>query len=291
MTIYQCDKCQHCFASKQKLTLHQNLIKTKPCAEIKSSNAIVEETITITIKNFTLTQLIAMLGEQNIISFNRNSIIETKTEVKPEIEQVKPEIEQVKPEPVIITEPEPIIIAEPEPIIIAEPEPVIQTKIEKEVQLEEDKEILINNLRKEHITEVKKLQIKCTNPAVRIKKTKELNKKLNDCTDKIIKRKTLPTIAPRLNDEVVEIETTINIEKYIEIAIETHNKILDTRAKIYRIIDNAGEETKETTNLRGAMEKLTRRLLDVKKALSKAGYSPKQIQFRKEIIEFTEGKD
>ena len=115
MTIYQCDKCKYCFASKQKLTQHQNLIKTKPCAEIKSSNAIVEETITITIKNFTLTQLIAMFGEQNIINFNRNSIIETKpeikqiietkTEVKPKLEEVKPKLEEVKPEPVVIAEP------------------------------------------------------------------------------------------------------------------------------------------------------------------------------------------
>lgn len=115
MTIYQCDKCQHCFASKQKLTQHQNLIKTKPCAEIKSSNDIVEETITITIKNFTLTQLIAMFGEQNIINFNRNSIIENKTEVKPKLEQVKPKLEQVQPEIIIETKPKPVIIAEPEP--------------------------------------------------------------------------------------------------------------------------------------------------------------------------------
>lgn len=220
-------------------------------------------------------------SEPEMILENDNANLATKLEDQPKSE----------PEPVVVVEPEPVVV-EPEPVVIVEPEPeVIQTKIEKEVQLEEDKEILINNLRKEHMSEVKKLQIKCTNPAVRIKRTKELNKKLNDCIEKIIKRKTLPKIAPTLNDEVVEIETTINIEKHIEIAIETHNKILDTRARIYRIIDNAGEETKETTNLRGTMEKLTRRLLDVKKALTKAGYSPRQIQFRKEIIIFDEGKD
>jgi len=230
--------------------------------------------------------------EPEIILENDNANLATNLENEP---QSEPEpVVIVEPEPVVIVEPEPVVITEPEPVVITEPEPVviIQTKIEKENQLEEDKELIINILRKEYVTEVKKLQIKCTNPAVRIKKTKELNKKLNDCIDKIIKRKTLPKTQPTLNDEVMEVETTmINIEKHIEIAVKTHNKILDTRSKIYRIIDKSGEETKETTKLKDDIEKLTKRLLDVKKALTKAGYNPKQIDFRKEMIIFDSDND
>ena len=203
-----------------------------------------------------MVKLWELLGKDRVITYKK---IQTVVEaVEPTVEAVEPTVEAV--------------------------EPTVEAEIEKEVQLENDKEIIINDLEKQYKDELKIINKKYKNDDVRLKKATELFKKKSSKIDKINKSKTIAKVKPVLIKEEKN-EKVIDIDKYIDIAKETHNKIQDTRTKIYKIIDIKGKETAESNKLKDSIDKLQTRLVNVKKALRNSGYDTKQIKFRKEVVE------
>ena len=84
--------------------------------------------------------------------------------------------------------------------------------------------------------------------------------------------------------KIVTEKEEVNVEEYIAIAKETHINVQDTRAKLYRLLDRTEKETKESRELKTRLDKLTKRLFEVKMALKRAGCNLKQIEFRPEPV-------
>jgi hypothetical protein len=201
------------FCSKQKLTQHS--ARKRPCVEINkiiTENVVSNDTVNITVKGYTLTQLIALLGENNIISFDRNT--QTK--------------------PVVFNTP----VIEIKPIV----EPVVETVIE---------------------TKPAELVVEIVNPVEPVVETKQI-------------------VEPVVETLIIN---KIDIDKYIEIAKELNNNIIDTRSTMNKILDRKQRKTKETNQMSDNIIQMTKKLCDVKKALRIAGCDIKKIQFKKEIKE------
>jgi hypothetical protein len=270
---HKCQRCHQVFDRKTNLARHLN--RKKPCAEVLK-RPVEEEgcSVTLTIKGYSLQTLIDLLGEDRIVSFTNHQL--TQVEPQPPVSQV--EISETQSE-TSDTQGE-TSETQSETSETQSETSESESESEKEEKLEKAKEKIIEGLKVEHQSEVKAVRQKFKHPEIIKRKTEELDTNLKKNIEKIRKRKTLPKPVKKKVEEKKE----VNVEEYVDIAKETHINVQDTRAKLYRLLDRDEKETKESRELKTRLDKLTRRLFEVKMALKRAGYNLKQIEFRPEPV-------